>query len=158
MMPTSPTHGPSSLPERPVADADALDRRVTPSEKSGPVLSLPVLPLLGEAAGFTLARLLAADTVAIGLLRLSGMPAVAAWAVLAVVTIWSLVPGAHLASAAAGALVTWLLGTGFVSNRLGDLSFTVQDREHLLVLALAAVVALTVNRRARTVARAAGRA
>jgi hypothetical protein len=126
-----------------------------------PDVPLPVLPTPGEEAGFTLARIAGADVVAVLALRLTHAPAVPAWAVLAVLTLWALTPVAHAVSALAGAGVTWLLGTGFVEHPRGDLSFAAADRWHLAAMAAVAALALLLGHRARaarTARRAADRA
>jgi hypothetical protein len=120
-------------------------------ETGSAVPGLPVLPSLGEEAGFTLARLVVVVVGTIMADRVLGLAQDAAWAVLAAVTVWALTPGVRVVTAVAGAGLVWLLGTGFLTNRLGELSFGPIDRGHLAVLALAAVIALLVSRRARTV-------
>lgn len=114
---------------------------------------LPVLPRPGEAAGFTLARLAVLVALGIGADRLLTLSQDRAWAVLGVTTVVAMAPVARFLSALAGAGVTWLLGTGFESNRLGELTFGITDREHLVVALAAAAVALLVSRRAAAVRR-----
>jgi hypothetical protein len=118
-----------------------------------PDLGLPVFPRVEEAAGFTLARLAVLVSAGIGADRVLGLTQDRAWAVLAVVTVAALTPAARIWSALTGAGVTWLLGTGFVSNRFGELSFGSSDRAHLVVMVVAALVAAGVSRRAATVTR-----
>jgi hypothetical protein len=118
-----------------------------------PDLGMPLLPRVGEAAGFTLARLAVLVVAAVGVDRVLGLSLDRAWAVLGVVMAAALTPAARIPSALAGAGVTWLLGTGFVSNRLGELSFDNSDIGRLLVVTIAAVAALAISRRAATVTR-----
>ena len=122
-----------------------------PEQRGDP--GLPVLPRPGEAIGFTLARLAAVVTLAIGADRLLGLSDAKGWTVLAVATVWVLVPAARPIPALAAVGVAWLMGTGFFSNRQGELSFGLRDREHLAVMVFAAVVAVLVSRRAAAVAR-----
>jgi hypothetical protein len=103
---------------------------------------------VGEAAGFTLARVAVLVSAAIGADRVFRLSQDRAWAILAVVLLLALTPAARAWPAVAGAGVTWLLGTGFLSNRLGELSFGRSDRGHLAVLVVAAVVAVAISRRA----------
>lgn len=144
-----PHPGPDAVPEArprpgprpgPVAGPD-------PGPRPGPDAG-PALPPAGEEFGFTLARtaVLACGGVAVD--RVLRLPPDRAWAVLAVVTVLALTPVARLLSAAAGALLVWLLGTGFVAHRFGETTFDSSDRGHLAVVALAAAVAWAVSRRA----------
>jgi hypothetical protein len=145
-MSTTQFDGRPSGPDRSVSDLD------TRSEVSG----LPILPTLGEEAGFTLARLAVVVAFVIAadrLLHLSDQPA---WAVLAAATVWALIPGGRLPTAVVGAGLAWLMGDGFLSHRFGEVAFGLLDQEHLAVLALAALVAVMVSRRAATVARMRG--
>lgn len=100
-----------------------------------------------------MARASAVAVLVIAADHLLGLSQVKAWTVLAVATVWVLVPVARVVTAAATVGVIWLLGTGFLSNRFGELSFGLRDRDHLAVLALASVVALLVSRRAAAVSR-----
>jgi len=115
---------------------------------------LPVLPTAGEEFGFTVARVFVVAVVAVGVDRALALPQAQAWALLGAVTVWALVPVARPATAAVAAVVAWLIGTGFLSNRLGELTFGPHDRESLALMLLAAGVALLVSRRAAAVARA----
>ena len=114
---------------------------------------LPVLPRPGEEAGFTVARAAVVAVVVIGVDRLLGLSQGRAWALLAVGAVGALVPAARPGTALVAAGVTWLLGDGFLTNRLGVVSFGPRDRGDLGVLVLAAVVALLVSRRATAVNR-----
>jgi hypothetical protein len=115
---------------------------------AGAVVGLSLLPDPGEYFGFTLWRDAWAVTVAIIAVRCAHLSNGTAWAVLAVVTMWAVL-SASLVTAFAAGVMTWLLGTGFVVHRLGDLSFTAGDRVRLgatVVLALgAALVAGSVR-------------
>jgi hypothetical protein len=74
---------------------------------------------------------------------------IAATALIAGVTVWALGSCAHWLTAVAGAAITWLLGTGFLAHRWGELSWGSDDRGHLVVVALAAAVAILVSLRRR---------
>ncbi|HEX2806403.1 MAG TPA: hypothetical protein VHN80_09575, partial [Kineosporiaceae bacterium] len=76
----------------------------------------------------------------------------AAWAVLVAVTMWAVLSAGAVTACAAG-VMTWLLGTGFVVHRLGDLSFTAGDRLRLGVTVVLAVAAALIGRRAAARAR-----
>jgi hypothetical protein len=114
-----------------------------------PDQGLPVLPTVGEDAGFTLTRVAVLDVLAAGIVNTLRLAPSQAWALLAVVTMWAMIPAARMLCVAAGAGLTWLIGTGFVTHRHGDLSFTPADQAHLIVLAVAAIVVLLVNHAAR---------
>jgi hypothetical protein len=111
------------------------------------------VPALDEPAGFTLARLAVLLVEANAAARLFNIPSASAWALVAAVTMWALASSAYWLTAVAGAGMSWLLGTGFLAHRTGDLSFGVDDRGHLAVFALAAVAAVLVSARGRQVAR-----
>jgi len=136
---SSPPAGPGPGPRRP--DAVGADP------------GLPVLPRRGEEAGFTVVRAAVVAVVVIGAGRLAHLPQDRAWTLLAVGAVWALVPAARPVTALGAVAVTWLLGDGFLTNRLGVVSFGPRDRGDLGVLVLAAVVALLVSRRATAVNR-----
>ena len=133
------------------------DRRLLPPPAGPPgpraVPGLPGLPRPGEELGFTLARTAVLACAGAAFDRVLRLPPDRAWAVLGLLTVLALTPAARPVSAAAGAGVTWLIGTGFVVHRFGELSFDGGDQARLAVLALAGVVALLVSRRAATVTR-----
>jgi len=131
---SSPPAGPGPGPRRP--DAVGADP------------GLPVLPRRGEEAGFTVVRAAVVAVVVIGAGRLAHLPQDRAWTLLAVGAVWALVPAARPVTALGAVAVTWLLGDGFLTNRLGELSFGTRDRADLAVLVLAAAVALLISRRA----------
>ena len=113
---------------------------------AGAVVGLSVLPDPGEYFGFTLWRDAWAVTVAIIAVRCAHLSNSTAWAVLAVVTMWAVLSASSVTAFAAG-VMTWLLGTGFVVHRLGDLSFAAGDRVRLgvtVVLALGAALILSL--------------
>jgi hypothetical protein len=114
----------------------------------------PLTPQVGEPAGLTLSRLAVLLVLVVALARLCHIRSDAAWALLAAVTVRSLASCAFWFTPVAGAALTWVLGTGFLAPRAGELGFGIDDREHLAVLALAALVALVVSARARRVATA----
>jgi hypothetical protein len=119
--------------------------------------SLPILPSTGEGAGFTLARVAVLDAVVAGLADMCRLPSSQAWVLLAAVTMWAMIPGANVLCAVIGAGLTWLIGTGFVVHRHGDLSFTTSDEAHLALLVFMAGLVLLINRRGRSAHGHAGR-
>jgi hypothetical protein len=106
-------------------------------------------PVVGEPAWKTLTRLAVVESVAIAGVLLLRLSQPQAWAVLALVMMWTLVPGARVWVLPAATGITWLLGTGFVTDHQGALSFTVEDVGHAVVLVLAAGLVALVNARAR---------
>ncbi|HEY6795604.1 MAG TPA: hypothetical protein VI248_13075 [Kineosporiaceae bacterium] len=131
-----------STPERPTDP----DHPVLGIPDRGAELGMPILPRVGEHAGFTVARLALMVAAGVGLDRLLSLSQDRAWAVLAVITVLALVPAARISPALAGAGTTWLLGTGFVTNRFGELTLTDSDLGHLALMTLTAIVAVLVSR------------
>ena len=99
-----------------------------------------------EAAGFTLTRLAVATVAAILAARIIGLPLPAGWALLTVAAAVALRPVATVRTALAGAVTAWLLGTGFLADRLGVLAFGAADQGRLAVLVLVAVVVALARR------------
>ena len=126
-----------------------LDARVRTAD---PVVGLSLLPDPGEHPGFTLWRAAWAVTGSIIAVRCAHLSDSTAWAVLAVVTMWAALSAGAVTAFAAG-VMTWLLGTGFVVHRLGDLSFTAGDRVRLGVTVVLALGSAPIGRRATARAR-----
>jgi hypothetical protein len=108
-----------------------------------------VLPRVGEHPGFTLWRVslgLVLTMCVLGFARVHGL---VAWAVLTVVVAWC-VTWAHLWTATAAAVETWLVETGFGVHRDGVLTFARSDLMRLgAVLAVVVTVAVVSRRLAR---------
>jgi hypothetical protein len=137
--------------DRPVSalhlDVDLdVDEAFEPSDASG-------LPVQGEPAGFTLARLTVVLVVAIVAARLGGMSVAVGWTLLTAVTMWSIALATSSWTAIFAAVETWLLGTGFLVDRFGVLSFGPDDRLRLAVTVVASCLAVLVARIARIAAR-----
>jgi len=113
----------------------------------------PLAPGLDEPAGFTLTRLVVLLVVVIAAARFLHASPASGWALVAAVTVWALASSAFWLTPLAGAGMSWLLGTGFLAHRTGELSFTADDRGHLVVVAVAALAALLVCARARSTSR-----
>lgn len=111
------------------------------------VSGLSSLPDPGEHFGFTLWRAAWVVTGSIFAVRCAHLSNGTAWAVLVAVTVWAVL-SAGTATAFAAGVITWLLGTGFVVHRLGDLTFTASDRLRLCVTVLLALGAALIGRRA----------
>jgi hypothetical protein len=104
------------------------------------------LPVVSEPAGFTLARLTVVLVVAIIAARLGGMSVAVGWTLLTVVTIWAVALAASSWTVIFAAVETWLLGTGFLVDRFGVLSFGPDDRLRLAVTVVAGCLAVLVTR------------
>jgi hypothetical protein len=100
----------------------------------------------GEPAGFTLARQAVLLVVVIAAARSLSLSADVSWALLAALTVAGLASSTSWLTPLAGAALGWLLGTGFLVHPTGELSFAVDDRGHLAVLAFAGLVALGISR------------
>ena len=107
---------------------------------------LPVLPRPGEEFGFTVARAAGLACVAVAVDRLLRLPSGTAWAIVVAVLVLALVPAAGARSASASAAVTWALADGFLTNRMGVLTFGPADRGHLAVLLAAGLAAVLLSR------------
>jgi hypothetical protein len=127
-------------------ERDAADPAIGLDEARIPGLS--VLPHPQEHVGFTLWRVGWAAPLGILVVRTTHLPIDRAWAVLVVVTVWA-TTAASPAPACLGAGVTWLLGTGFVVHRLGDLTFSPGDRMRLAVTVACAAGVSWLAHRAR---------
>jgi hypothetical protein len=133
----------SSTPWAHRGEVSSASAREPSGASASPTSSL--IPHRDEPAGFTLIRLALLLILMIFAARFLNAPTAAAWAVVAVVTVWGLASSAFWATPFAGSGMSWLLATGFLTHRTGDLSFTASDRNHLSVLMLAALVALLIH-------------
>lgn len=105
-----------------------------------------VLPQVGEHPGFVLWRVSLVLVVAMFVLALADVRDLAAWTVLTVAVSWC-VTWAHPWTAAAAAVETWLVETGFGVHRFGTLTFSSSDLLHLAAVLGAVVTVAVVSRR-----------
>jgi hypothetical protein len=115
--------------------------------------SLSAAPDVDEPVGVTLNRLAVLLVLTIAAARTWHVAPDPAWAVVGVVTVWSLAASRSWVTPWVGAALAWFLGTGFLAHATGELSFGSDDRLHAALLGVAALVASLVSARARYVVR-----